>query len=96
MLQDARDNELKFSKITLEELTSSQYHDRFFSDICRRLNEVEKLSLAHDDNGILIRLISTNLKTVIPHSVKQLALVLIHYPVTASDRRGLKLYCGIK
>lgn len=83
-------------KITLDELISAQYHDRFYADICRLLNEEHRITCTHDNNGLLIRIISTNPPIVILQSLQQRVLVLIHYPVTAGKAGDCKIYCRLK
>lgn len=48
----------KFARHTFEDFLSSQYHERFCSDIFRRINEGERLSCAYDDNGLLLRTVN--------------------------------------
>lgn len=82
--------------MTLIELIAVKYYSIFFSDICHRLDEVERLSFAHYNNGLLIRTIATNPQIVIPHSLKQRVLVLSHYSVTISHPGDRKLHFRIK
>lgn len=58
--QNAREDEPQFAKFILQELISAQYHERFCSDICRRLNEGETLSSTHDDKGLLVRTLNAD------------------------------------
>lgn len=69
--RDDLDDKPQLSHISLEELLSAQFHDRFCSEICRRLNEGENLSFPHENNGVMVVKINTDSKIVILHSLKK-------------------------
>ena len=93
---DNPSSDVTFTPITMEELVSAQFHDRFCSDIHRRLNEGEGLSFALDDNGLLVRTVNPDHQIVIPHSLKKRVLMLNHRPKLAAHPGGRKLYYRIK
>lgn len=88
--RDVRENKLQFAKITLEQLISTKYHYRYYYAICSRLNDGKRLSLDHDDNGLLW---STDRHPALPQTKSACSEPL---PVNSDYPGGGKLYCSIK
>ena len=71
-------------------------HDRFCSEIRRRLNGGEVLAFEFDDDGVLIRTAEAGPQIVVPDTLKQRVLYANHYSKLAGHPGGRKLYYRLR